>query len=59
MSITSAADWAGLRQAADVARITLDALESGAEEVLADEPTRAVKRSLSASEPIYLTEPQV
>ena len=30
MSITSAADWAGLRQAADVARITLDALAAQA-----------------------------
>ena len=39
---------------AAVARTTLDGLEAGLEEVLADERTRAVKQSLSAAAPAYL-----
>jgi NAD(P)-dependent dehydrogenase (short-subunit alcohol dehydrogenase family) len=38
----------------DVVRITLDALEAGAEEVLADEITRQVKQGLSATPGVYL-----
>jgi len=36
---------------------TFDALEAGAEEVLADEQTRAVKQGLSAEPPVYLQPP--
>lgn len=39
----------------DVVRRTLDALEAGAEEVLADEITRQVKQGLSAEPGVYLT----
>ena len=39
---------------ADVARVTLDGLEAGLEEVLADDKTRLVKQSLSAAKPAYL-----
>jgi NAD(P)-dependent dehydrogenase (short-subunit alcohol dehydrogenase family) len=38
----------------DVVRRTLDALEAGAEEVLADELTRQVKQGLSAEPAVYL-----
>ena len=38
----------------DVARVTLDGLEAGLEEVLADDKTRLVKQSLSAANPAYL-----
>ena len=38
----------------DVARVTLDGVEAGLEEVLADERTRQVKQSLSAARPAYL-----
>ncbi len=41
---------------ADVVRQTLEALESGREEVLADELTRLVKQGLSAEHGIYLGE---
>ncbi len=41
---------------ADVARQTLEALEAGHEEVLADELTRQVKQGLSAEHGIYLGE---
>lgn len=40
--------------AVDVVRWTLDALEAGESEVMADEGTRALKRSLSAKEPGYI-----
>jgi NAD(P)-dependent dehydrogenase (short-subunit alcohol dehydrogenase family) len=43
---------------AEIARVTLDALEAGAEEVLADEVSRLVKQSLSAEQAIYLKDPQ-
>jgi NAD(P)-dependent dehydrogenase (short-subunit alcohol dehydrogenase family) len=39
--------------AAEIVKRALDALESGAEEVLADEPTRAAKQGLSALRPSY------
>lgn len=39
---------------ADVARQALDALEAGEEEVIADEGTRELKRSLSTNTPYYL-----
>jgi NAD(P)-dependent dehydrogenase (short-subunit alcohol dehydrogenase family) len=42
----------------EVVRRTLDALEAGAEEVLADELTRQVKQGLSAEPGVYLREPQ-
>jgi NAD(P)-dependent dehydrogenase (short-subunit alcohol dehydrogenase family) len=41
---------------ATVAALTLDGVESGAEEILADEATRAVKQGLSAERPVYLSE---
>jgi NAD(P)-dependent dehydrogenase (short-subunit alcohol dehydrogenase family) len=41
----------------DIVRIALDALEAGAEEVLADEITRQVKRGLSADPGVYLVTP--
>lgn len=37
-----------------VAAMTLDGLETGQEEVLADEGTRAIKQSLSSDKPAYL-----
>jgi hypothetical protein len=37
--------------------VALDALEAGAEEVLADEITRQVKRGLSAEPGVYLAAP--
>jgi len=40
-----------------VARRTLDALEQGQMEVLADDTTRALKQSLSTATPIYLDPP--
>lgn len=39
---------------ADIVARTLDALEAGAQEVLADEPTQNVKRGLSAEPGVYL-----
>lgn len=44
--------------AADVARIALDGLESGLDEVLADEKTKALRHGLGAPRPPYLP-PQV
>jgi len=41
----------------EVAVRTLDALEKGHEEVLADEQTEALKRSLSTEQPYYLNPP--
>jgi NAD(P)-dependent dehydrogenase (short-subunit alcohol dehydrogenase family) len=41
----------------DIVRVALDALEAGAEEVLADEITRQVKRGLSAEPGVYLAAP--
>jgi NAD(P)-dependent dehydrogenase (short-subunit alcohol dehydrogenase family) len=41
----------------DIVRVALDALEAGAEEVLADEITRLVKRGLSAEPGVYLAAP--
>ena len=38
----------------DIVRVALDALEAGAEEVLADEITRQVKRGLSSEPGVYL-----
>jgi NAD(P)-dependent dehydrogenase (short-subunit alcohol dehydrogenase family) len=38
---------------------TLDALEKGCEEVLADEQTEALKRSLSTEQPFYLNPPNL
>ena len=38
----------------EIVRRALDALESGAEEALADENTQQVKRSLSAQPSVYL-----
>lgn len=43
----------------DVAAQTLDALEAGKEEVLADEGTRAIKRSLAGEQPLYLNPPAI
>lgn len=40
----------------DVARRTLEALEAGREEVLADDATRGVKARLAAEPPVYVTE---
>jgi hypothetical protein len=40
-----------------IVRRTLDALEAGAEEVLADEMTRQVKQGLSADPGVYLVAP--
>jgi NAD(P)-dependent dehydrogenase (short-subunit alcohol dehydrogenase family) len=42
-----------------VATRTLDALETGHEEVLADEETEALKRSLSTEQPYYLNPPNL
>jgi len=42
-----------------VAARTLDALEKGHEEVLADEQTEALKRSLSTEQPYYLNPPDL
>jgi NAD(P)-dependent dehydrogenase (short-subunit alcohol dehydrogenase family) len=42
---------------ADVVAQTIAALEAGEEEVLADEPTRQVKRGLSAARGVYLDAP--
>ncbi len=42
-----------------VAAHTLDALEEGREEVLADEETEALKRSLSTEQPYYLNPPNL
>ena len=41
----------------DIVRVALDALEAGAEEVLADEITRQVKLGLSAERGVYLVAP--
>ena len=43
----------------DVAARTLDALEKGHEEVLTDEQTEALKRSLSTEQPFYLNPPNL
>jgi NAD(P)-dependent dehydrogenase (short-subunit alcohol dehydrogenase family) len=43
----------------DVSTQTFDALEAGKEEVLADEGTRAVKRSLAGEQTLYLTPPEI
>jgi NAD(P)-dependent dehydrogenase (short-subunit alcohol dehydrogenase family) len=43
---------------ADIVRITLDALEAGQEEILADEISRTVKQGLSADPGIYLGSPR-
>jgi hypothetical protein len=42
-----------------VAARTLDALEKGREEVLADERTVALKRSPSTEQPYYLNPPNL
>ena len=42
---------------AQVAALTVNGIEAGAEEVLAAEVTRAVKRSLSDEAGVYLTVP--
>jgi NAD(P)-dependent dehydrogenase (short-subunit alcohol dehydrogenase family) len=42
---------------AQVAALTVDGIESGAEEVLADDVTRAVKKALSDKAGVYLTAP--
>ena len=42
-----------------VAARTLDALENGSEEVLADEPTKALKRSLSTERAYYLNPSEI
>jgi hypothetical protein len=42
----------------DVVRRTLDALEAGADEVLADDTARHVKQGLSADPGVYLQPPQ-
>jgi len=44
---------------AQVAALTVDGIEAGAEEVLADEVTRAVKRALSDEAGVYLSVPQL
>jgi short-subunit dehydrogenase len=41
-----------------IVRRTLDALEAGAEEVLADERARHVKQGLTADPPVYLLDPR-
>jgi short-subunit dehydrogenase len=43
----------------EVAARTLDALETGREEVLADAQTEALKRSLSTEQPFYLNPPHL
>ena len=43
----------------EIAARTLDALEKGREEVLADEQTEALKRSLSTEQPYYLNPPNL
>jgi NAD(P)-dependent dehydrogenase (short-subunit alcohol dehydrogenase family) len=43
----------------EIAARTLDALEKGHEEVLADEKTEALKRSLSTEQPYYLNPPNL
>jgi NAD(P)-dependent dehydrogenase (short-subunit alcohol dehydrogenase family) len=43
---------------AQIAAITLDGVEAGAEEILTDERTRDVKRGLSANPPVYLSKPE-
>jgi NAD(P)-dependent dehydrogenase (short-subunit alcohol dehydrogenase family) len=43
----------------EIVRRTLDALEKGREEVLADPQTEALKRSLSTERPYYLNPPNV
>ena len=40
-----------------IVRRTLDALEAGAEEVLADERARQIKQGLSAEPAVYLLDP--
>jgi len=40
-----------------IVRRTLDALEAGAEEVLADERARQIKQGLSADPGVYLLDP--
>ena len=42
---------------ATIAKLTLDALEAGQEEILADDITKAVKQSISSAAPIYLNPP--
>lgn len=42
----------------DVVRHTLDALEAGADEVLADDTARHIKQGLSAEPGVYLQQPQ-
>jgi short-subunit dehydrogenase len=42
-----------------IAARTLDGLESGGEEVLADEQTEALKRSLSPEQAYYLNPPEI
>jgi NAD(P)-dependent dehydrogenase (short-subunit alcohol dehydrogenase family) len=48
-----------LSDAQQVAARTLDALENGSEEVLADAPTEALKRSLSTEQAYYLNPPEI
>ena len=43
---------------AQIAGITLDGVEAGAEEILTDDRTRDVKRGLSANPPVYLSKPE-
>jgi hypothetical protein len=43
----------------EIVRRTLDALEKGREEVLADPQTEALKRSLSTEQPYYLNPPNL
>jgi short-subunit dehydrogenase len=43
----------------EIVRRTLDALEKGREEVLADPQTEALKRSLSTEQPFYLNPPNL
>jgi NAD(P)-dependent dehydrogenase (short-subunit alcohol dehydrogenase family) len=43
----------------EIARRTLDALEKGHEEVLADPQTEALKRSLSTEQPYYMNPPNL
>ena len=42
----------------DVAEVTLAGLEAGEEEVLADDFTKSVKRSLGDEQPLYLNPPE-
>lgn len=47
------------RQHAQLGARTLDAIENGSEEVLSDEQTKALKRSLSTKQAYYLNPSEI